>query len=324
MDIRRIINNKPPLFHYTRDDTILSILSNKYIWARPTWNFADTGEYVHGLWLIERFLKRISSSRQEAPAMPAPGLELMASYDIDPRRLVEQTIAHIEYELANPNNPKVEVYVACMSTNSNSKEMASQYGGFVIRFNWMLPLLAYACPRPFTASLLSRVTYDEREFESHIMTQGFTFGLPADDPGVSALLVPMNTTEREASVAATAAVQLSVFAANIKKPKYAYEREWRLKTVRSMHSIPTLFSLDESINLRKDFRMSEDAAFTTHTPSRYIQDLRCHGKMIIENVAALASGPVDRFVELLRQVQEHTRADCLGPALNLREALLRK
>lgn len=324
MDIQNILNNKPELFHYTWPDTILSILSSRSIWARPTWDFADSYEYVHGLGLIEQFLKRVSSSRQEVSPMPAPWLELIASYDIDPRRIVEQTIAHIEYELANYNKPRLEVYVACASANSNSKEMVTKYGAFVIGFNWMLPLLAYMCPRPFTASMLSRVTYDEREFESQIMMQGFIFGLPAYRSDLSALLGPMNTIEREASVAATAAIFLSVFAANIKKPEYAYEREWRLKVVRSRHSTPTLFSPDDSIKLRRAFGMSEDAAFTTNPPGRYVQDLCWMGKMIIDNVAPPASAPTHEFLELLRQVQEYRRTAFWGPALELREELLRK
>jgi hypothetical protein len=322
MDLPKIIE-KPSFYHYTRPELIGSILESQSLWARATWDFDDKQEYRHGLELIARVLKDTYSGRREAEAIPALALELMRRCRVDVRRVLELTINHIEYEVDAADKPKVEVYVACTTTQGNSLEMVKNYGGVVIRFNWMLPLLAYGYPRPLATSMLSYVTYDEREFMSRIMEQGFIFGFPEYLPKWSALLDPMNTEEREASIAATAAIFLCVFAPNIKKPKFAFEREWRLKTVKLNHSIPTLFSIPDevAIQLRRHFGMSEEAAFTKHSTPRYLQELRGYGKMIIDHVAVSPTVPKEMRAEVLRVVAKHND-NCLGPAIPLREAWL--
>jgi hypothetical protein len=118
-----------------------------------------------------------------------------------------------------------------------------------------------------------------------------------------------------------------VFAANLKKPKFAYEREWRLKTFTSNHSVPTLYEPEEQYALRRALQMTETAGFTSdpNPPGRYVLDLRMENKMIIENVAVLASPPVDvrEMMELLRDVKENTVTGFWGPALRQKDELLR-
>jgi hypothetical protein len=187
MDIRRVID-KPQLYHYTRPETIVKVLKSKSLWARPTWDFEDTDEYVHGLRLIDSHLKQIVAAKAERRVLHPATLELLTSYNLNPRGVFEDTIGHIEFELAHHSNPNVAIYVACTSENAEPKEMASTYGCCAIRFNWMLPLLGYACPKPFHGSMLSRVSYDEREFSAHIIPQAFIFGMPELRPQMRAFL----------------------------------------------------------------------------------------------------------------------------------------
>ncbi len=324
MDVPRVIN-KPQLYHYTRPENIVKVLTSKALWARPTWNFADTDEYVHGLRLIESQLKQISAAHLERRVLPPPALELLTSYNVNPRRIFEDTIAHIEYELANYSKPNVEIYVACTTENSESKEMAAEYGGCAIRFNWMLPLLGYACPKPFHGSMLSRVSYNEQEFTAHIVPQAFVFGMAHLLPQMREFLSGKDHQSREAGIAATVATNLCVFAANLKKPRFAYEREWRLKTFKINHSIPTLYDPEEVRALRRVLKMSEIAEFTSDPPNRYVLDLRLENRMIIENVAVLASPPIDvpGFMDFLREVRENLQTGFWGPAIDQKEELLR-
>jgi hypothetical protein len=150
MNIPMVID-KPQLYHYTRPETIIKVLESKSLWARPTWDFDDTDEYVHGLKVIDSHLKRIVAAHTEGRVLHPATLQLLSSYTLNPRRIFEDAIGHIEYDLANYANPKVEIYVACTTENRESKEMAVTYGGCAIRFNWMLPLLGYASQNRSTA-----------------------------------------------------------------------------------------------------------------------------------------------------------------------------
>lgn len=324
MDIPVIID-KPRLYHYTGFKNIINVLKSKSLWARPTWDFEDTDEYVHGLRLIDSYLKQISGDREERRVLHPAILQFLSSYNLNPRRIFADVIGYVEYEIDNYSKPNVEIYVACTSENSESKEMAATYGGCAIRFNWMLPLVGYACPRPFHGSMLSRVSYDEHEFTSHIIAQAFTFTLPELLPKMKAFLSRKEHRFRESGVAATVAVNLCIFAANIKKPKFAYEREWRLKTFKIKHSVPTLYGPEERYELRRVLQMSEHAEFTTEPPGRYVLDLRLDNKMIIENVDVIAAPPIvaPELMELLREIHENTRTGFWGPALNQKEEILR-
>jgi hypothetical protein len=285
MDIPQILD-KPTLYHYTFQDSILDVLSARALWARPTWDFPDADEYVFGLKLISAYLKRVHARAWGVQPIPPLTQEMMASYGIDARHVLEQTIAHIEYEVANASKPNLEVYVACVSENKESLEMSRRYGECIIEFGALLPVIGYGYPRPFTAAMLSRVSYDTTEFDSWIMTMGFITLETTDPAHVKKVLDPLNASAREAAMAATTAIALCMHAPNIKKPGFAPEREWRLKTVRSNHMGTVLYA-NEGSWARELSGTSEDAAFTTHTPPRYIQELTCLGKMNINNVYML-------------------------------------
>lgn len=326
MDIPAVIN-KPLLYHYTRPDAIESVLTTKSLWARPTWDFEDTHEYIHGLRLIEAHLKQICAARREKRVLVPETLRVLQSYNLNLRRLFERTIAHIEHEIANHSKPKVEIYVACTSANSHSEEMAKRYGSCMIRFNWMLPIVGYACPKQFTAAMLSRVSYNQHEFTQHILAQAFLFTAPEVRTELREFLDRMEHRRREESIAASLASNLCVFAPNIKRPEYAYEQEWRLKTIRINHSVPTLFSRGEPLELRRALQMSEEAEFTAppKPEGRYVQDLRLEGRMVVDNISTYAEPPIEPgpAIELMRRIYEASRSGFWGTAYDQRDRLLR-
>jgi hypothetical protein len=329
MIIQNVIN-KPPLFHYTKPEALLSVLDSRSLWASPTWNFPDKREYVLGLELIARRLKDIYSRRLEMQEFPHSLLSLLAEYRVNPRRLLELTIAHVDYEWANYDNPKVQVYVACVTENGKSEDMAAAYGNCVIKFNWLLPVLAYAFPSPFTFSMLSFVTYDPLRFEQWIMTMGFDISQHLSEFHVREFLDPLDVQEREVSLALTVAILLCSFATNIKEPKYQIEQEWRMKTIRSLHSTPTPFTQDYSRWRTDFFGLSDRAApFAADPPGRYIQELSIRGRFIVEDVAIYLAPPVskdaaEKAQALLAQVDALRRTGAFaGPMTELRDLFLK-
>jgi hypothetical protein len=330
-DLPQVLD-KPPLYHYTKADSIMNILTSGSLHARPTWDFQDTDEYVHGLKLIESHLKRLRASGREFDSMPPATQAFIRTHGMDSGRIVDQTLEHIAYEIQNFRKPAFEVYVACTSVHPASAPMARRYGGFVLNFNWALYLLAYACPSNFAISALSRATYDERVFEQFLMCEGFTFGGRVASAQVGKMLAPLDVRSREATTAATAAIFLCMVAPNIKKPEFAYEGEWRLKLARVNHSIPTIFSVpDGSLDLRHALGMTESAELTTNPPGRYPIDLRLWGRMAIERVTAffpadvLATTDVAVLASVMRETDAYVQRPDLvmGRALDLRDALLR-
>jgi hypothetical protein len=175
--------------------------------------------------------------------------------------------------------------------------------------------------------MLSRVGYDEIEFTAHIIPQAFIFGMPELLPQMRDFLSGKEHRLREAGIAATVAANLCVFAANLKKPKFAYEREWRLKTFNINHAVPTFSEPEQQYALRHALVMSETAEFTSdpNPPGRYVLDLRLEKKMIIENVGVFASPPivVPRLLQLLREIHENVETGFWGPVLDQKERLLR-
>lgn len=106
MDLERIISNKPKLYHYTRDDSLMKILSSQSLLARPTWNFADTEEYVLGLRLIGAQLKYVYSRHSERDELSPSTRTLLDAHEVDSRILLEHAIQNIEYEIVNYDNPR--------------------------------------------------------------------------------------------------------------------------------------------------------------------------------------------------------------------------
>lgn len=136
----------------------------------------------------------------------------------------------------------------------------------------------------------------------------------------------MEHSRREESIAASLASNLCVFAPNIKRSEYAYEQEWRLKTIRINHSVPTLFSRTEPLALRRALQMSEDAEFTAppKPEGRYVQDLRLEGRMVIDEISTYAAPPIDvaSCIELQSRITEASRSAAWGPAYDQRDRLL--
>src|SRR5437016_1439664 len=81
LDVKVILDRKPPLYHYTGADGLLKILTSRALLARPTWDFADTQEYVLGLGIIADHLKRIRGSRYQQ--WPPLLLSLLSHFKID-------------------------------------------------------------------------------------------------------------------------------------------------------------------------------------------------------------------------------------------------
>lgn len=326
MDFLRVID-KPPLFHYTRPESLISILSSGLLWASPTWDFPDTREYVLGLELILRRLEMIYERKLECQELPRSFLLLAARYCIEPSRVLGRIIYHIRHEIANRADPRVRVYVACVTDNNKSYQMAEAYGRCIIQFNWMLPMFSYAVPRPFVSSMLSWVCYEERRFENWIMRMGFEFPFHLSEAVHKAFLDELPAAQRENSIAVTAVILLCSFAANIKEPKYAFEREWRLKTIQSLHTTPTPFAPMAS-TMRKAFGVGEEAEFTEHKEKRYKQEFRFRDRFIVEDVGVLIPPPVSlesarEAHELLAQVEALRHAGRLaGPMLKMKEELI--
>jgi hypothetical protein len=329
VDIPRIID-KPKFFHYTKPASIINILRSKSLFACPTYKFKDGDEYVHGLRLTKAHLERIRTGRTQLEAMPPRMQEVIKTFGMDARIILDETIAHIAYEIDHVETPRVEIFVTCTSTDGASERMAQEYGGFVLNFNWVLPLLGYAYPKPFSTAMLSRVTYNEAEFEKQIVPQGFIFACPHLRSELDELLASIDVASREAATAATAAVFLCIVAVNIKQPYYSHESEWRLKTVRLNHSAPTIFSLgkDGGYELRRQWGMSETAEFVdTAKGCRYLLDVRFGGRMIIEGIQepreVLGAADATEIADAIREVRaSYPSPDFMGPALDVRDLLL--
>ena len=339
MGISNIINNKPHLYHYTNPAGLVGILSTRSLWANPTWGFKDKDkeEYVFGLKIIASWLKRVSTTGGERVRLPRSTLAIMDNCGADPCAVLQRTIAHIDYELAHPDDPRVKVYVACVSANAPSLtdpatlRMLKEYGECVIHFNWALPLIGYAWPRPFVMSMLSWVCYDPRIFELYI-PQALDLLVWIHDPESfqKTHLQPYAKQVREKTLATTLAVLLCNFAANIKQKDFEYEHEWRLKTIAVDHE-GALFTHGELHWLRGFFRLPEAAEWTSACPRRYIQQLTFHDRMIIyPNCGILKKAPIPAdFANTLRDLQVRVQAiqakqgAVLGEAAELRELLLR-
>jgi hypothetical protein len=339
MGITNIISNKPDLYHYTNPDAVTKIVSSRSLWARPIWDFKadDVDEYVLGLNLIVKHLKYICFKGKARHELPEASLSLFDEYHLNPKRLLAQIVAHLEYEIKHDTDPKVQIYVACVSANAPSTtnkatlRMLKEYGECIIHFNWMLPLISYAWPRPFVSSMLSRVTYEESEFKKFIMT---VLNIRTVIQDVNSLktsyLVSLSEEDRESFLATTFAIFLCSFAANIKNPSFEYEHEWRLKTINTSHPSP-LLERSEVHWLRKFFKLDEDAAFSPTTPKRYIQELSFDGKMIVyPNLGILKAPPIPpEFAAQIRDVFaklqdiEKTQGGVLGEAWQLRDLLLK-
>jgi hypothetical protein len=333
MSISMILNNKPPFYHYTNPGSLIKILESRALLAMPISKFKDQHEYVLGLNIIRSKLKYIAAQGKELELV-TPSLRLvLQSYPVNFRRVFEETISHIEHEIANRDSPRVEIYVACVSatppslTEPHAQKMLQEYGRCILKFNWLLPLLAYAWPQQFVGSMISRVAYDDALFNAYIPMMGFDLPNHVDIDYLRRIWEPVDGLAREASLAAAFAVLLCSFAANIKNKKYAYEAEWRLKSFKTNHLVPLPFK-NEIPWIRVAAGMKPQAEFNDMDPRRYVQELSFDGKIALEKPLGMIVAPtpegIDSVNKLAREIIETQKVHgpIMGPKPGLREGLL--
>ncbi|NUM54407.1 MAG: hypothetical protein HUU46_12235 [Candidatus Hydrogenedentes bacterium] len=284
-----VVNNYPPLYHYTKDQFLADLLDSKSLLARPTSDFNDTDEYILGLKFIAEHLKLIYAGIHQDHKV----IEFLISR-LDQRlikrvpKILEYVIANIEFEIANVSNPRVKVYVACLTTDPLSEKMRTEYGRCIIPFNFLLPFFAYSVPQPFTSSMLSRVTYSKAEFIAFISEMGFGF---VDEflHDAHIVLHQLSINDRINAVACWITERLCLFAPNIKRECYAYENEYRLKSSISTYSntpnVPVRHPAHSMMHLPKIARFKDDAK------SRYFHQLTDHmGNLISPGVMIATEG----------------------------------
>jgi hypothetical protein len=225
--------NYPPLFHYTPEHVVSALLQSKAIHARAIWRFdKDTHEQVHGLRVALSVLQRMARFPR-LDLFPSDLRHLYINLPGGFSRLVEAVISRVEYEIKNSTDPNVQVFVACFTTEKNSARLAKEYGGAILRFNKVLPYLSYLAPSPFSGSMLSRVSYEEKEFESKLRPIAFDAGFAPLRPS----LMNMEADRRFEAVAIIVTQLICTLSPNLKRRKhFHHEHEWRLKVVRTLNS----------------------------------------------------------------------------------------
>jgi hypothetical protein len=277
----------PPLYHYTRRESLQDLLTSKGLLASPTWDFSDTEEYVFGLKVIQDELKKVCGS-----AAPRSQFEFgfrSAYGDAAPllRPVLERCIDLLGAEIANYGDPAVKVYVACVTTVPDSQRMVEMYGDCVLAFNFELPWIAYHAPNPFTSTMLSRVTYDEQDLRRRAIPLGL---LPAPDGENNVRrqanwLLGQTQDARIAGVAGWITEKLCLLAPNLIRPEFAYEHEWRLKSAISSYSSSPHFP--RRTEQSQASHLPTDAEFRGLPQGRrYLQQLLSidPGKMIVRAI----------------------------------------
>jgi hypothetical protein len=272
----------PPLYHYTSDESVRKILESKSLLARPTWDFPDTDEYVHGLRLALQKLKSSAVYAEMELKIPRPIILLYRRYFRNTRRLISAVVPHIEHEIEHTSDPKIQVYVACATTNGRSAKMAALYGDVVLEFNPMAPLLAYSRPEPFLASMLSFVTYDETWFLDRLVSLCLDLRVYVGPPeSFTRATVGLDDDQVRRMISFWLAESICILAPNIKSSDWAYEDEWRFKSVRSSHSDANSSRHPRAPVDRKAFGgLPQAASYSTHSPPRYVQQLSFKDKFI--------------------------------------------
>ncbi len=278
-----IICKKPQLFHYTCVETAMKLLRSKSLLLQPIWNYVDTGEYILGLNLISQRLKG-SLIKKSNPLQIQPNVKKLLDENCGGlTKVIEQVIDQIDYEIANLQKPRVEVYVACFSKNPCSVEMVKNYGQVIIRFNPLLHLFAYENPSPFSASMISRVTYNEQEFQNFVVDMGINFPLGQDTQFFESEIEALLPEQRTEDISTYISEHLCMFAPNIKRPKFSYEEEWRLKSVVSNHK----YSADFYSPSREGDKSSPFPTYAKPTkdkPTRYFHELTFKDKFISQEI----------------------------------------
>jgi hypothetical protein len=134
-------------------------------------------------------------------------------------------------------------------------------------------------------------------------------------------------SNRLESLAATVAIHLCSFATNIKHSDFSYEREWRLKTIRSNH-LPRTPLAEQGSHLRQAFfGLPADATYSVTPPGRLVQELSFQGRFIIEGPIGMhvrPSTPPDAATKLAETMHKaRLLGPYIGPARELREQVLK-
>lgn len=284
----------PPLFHYTREDSAMALLESRSLLARPTWKFNDTDEYVLGLRMILDRLKLTKSARRDFNTrVGASGKSLVRRYFSDFANVLEMVIALIEHELGHVETPKIEVFVACLTTNAASTRMVSEYGNVIISFNFLLPHVAYSCPEPFALSMLSWVTYSAEHFKSKIIELGFDLSLGRTTDSLVEHLDALPEVDQRHTLAIWIAESLCSLAPNIKRESFEWEREWRLKSIRSHYGEKSLSALRPSSKRLTMLDLPSKAKFLDGDPPRYLHQLTVLDQFISQGIVVVGGSGVE-------------------------------
>ena len=284
--LKRMVNlgaRYPTLYHYTRRESIKELLLSKGLRARPTWAFNDTEEYINGLRVARGQLQRIRKSEKSRTSIASQFFAAYGNARPPVIAVLDNCIDLIGHEVNNCGNPAVKIYVASLSTDCNSEKMLAEYGDCVIRFNFELPTIAYHTPLPFTSSMLSRVSYSETEFRQAVVPLAFclsAFERPENLKRHKDWLSERTNEQRVIAASAWATERLCLLAPNLKRPEYAYEKEWRLKSAVSTYATD---SYPRRAEHSQASHLPQAAAFDGSSPKRYLQKLLSIGdqKMIV-------------------------------------------
>jgi hypothetical protein len=281
-------NRYPPLYHYTHQHTIQSLLQSGELWGRPTWDFPDTEEYVYGLSVLkEQFEEFRKSATRDDDVLAAAIREAYGDMAPPFATLIDKVIDNLQHEITNYQSPSVKVYVASLTTDAHSTEMKKDYGDCVVGFSFELPWVAYHAPTPFTSTMLSRVTYDEQEFR--LVAPSLALHPQVSEmPDIERRLVWLrdqaDVDSRTTAFAGWITEELCLVAPNLKRPIFAIEKEWRLKSAISSYATSPHFP--RRALQSQSPHLPSTAMFLDEERSRYLQKLTSvdDERMIVSSV----------------------------------------
>jgi hypothetical protein len=310
-DLFSFARNYPQLFHITRCESLQPLLESKGLLARPVWDFHDTAEYRHGLVLIRDYLGYARQRQHEQAAIADVLRNSYGQFVPDVPRIIDRITENLTYEIDHLENPRVKVYVACATRGPIAERMVHEYGEAIIPFNFMLPIVAYAVPIPFTSASLSRVTYDDREFLTHVPSQGFLYEDPQNLERLRSILEGVDANRRTEMMADWSTEKLCLFAPNIKTAGFSHEREWRLKSAISNYSDDPATARTRARHSERAFLgMAEAATFRDiNGTDRYLQALTFQGQFISAGIVIFNSGYGDLKQWITQWSQTHQMPD---------------
>lgn len=280
----RYLSNYPPLFHFANEVGAEKIIETKSLLARNILDFneEDQEEYKHGIRLIRENLSKQILIVDQWQFRP-PNFDYLNKIGVEIPTIfarIDELISNELDRVENGRAPRTSVYVACLSQNPDNLGMAKKYGRYRIEFGPLIPVIAYATTLDAHASMLTRVTYDEHEFNFQVFRM-CTTGAPYLE--IQERVAEIDVADRSEFVAEALAADLMVAAANVKRPEYNFECEWRLKTY-FVKDLRWNHGAASGHPNRGKLWLNPTSEFTDHTPPRLIQRLRIFDKGIINMV----------------------------------------